>query len=298
MRVALLLLIATLAYAADWGRVTVSNDGERGAILENSRLRIRYGQYITKDVGPKDAIVELVVKPGTENLAGRIDSRSANSSKEKANRLTSVQLLHDGDDRKTVRLDYGDGSAVQDVSIYPDEPWIEITYLHHDVNIFDTAGPKLEYEVYGAKEWAAARNWQEVYPAYPESFYRKEWGAPGPLDYWGYFILGAYDPATGRGYGRVMPSADVDVIKLLFSRGFEMFPHYRPRRPQRSFTGYLFVVTGGAREILERGKALAERAQASARVPTRHAGVRAPRYRPADALLSNTGSAESCRSSR
>jgi hypothetical protein len=260
MRLACFLLLATLAGAADWSRVAVSNTGDRGAILENSRLRVRYGQYQTPDVGPKDAIVELVAKPGTENLAGRIDSRSANSSKLKANRLTNVELLHDGEDRKTLRLDYGDGSAVQDVTIYPDEPWIEITYRHHDVNIFDTAGPKLQYEVYGAAEWAAARNRQEIYPAYPESFYRKEWGAPGPLEYRGYFILGAYDPATGRGYGRVMPSADVDVVKLLFSRGFEMFPHYQPRRPQRDFTGYLFVVTSGPQEIQARGKALAERA--------------------------------------
>jgi hypothetical protein len=79
------------------------------------------------------------------------------------------------------------------------------------------------------------------------------------LEYRGKFILGAYEKATGRGYGRVMPIADVDVVKLLFSRGFEMFPHYQPRREQRSFTGYLFVATGGAEEIVALGKRLAER---------------------------------------
>lgn len=253
------LACAVAATAADWGRVSVTDTGDRGATLENSRLLVRYGSYLSKDVGAKDAIVDLIIKPGTQNLAGRIDSRSANGSKGKSNRLTCVEVLRDTQDRKTVRLDYGDGTAVQDVTIYPDAPWIEITYHHHDVNIFDTAGPKLEYAVFGAAEWAASRQWPQPYPAYPEGFYRKEWDAPGPLAYNGHFILGAYDPATGRGYGRVMPSDDVDVIKLLFSRGFEMFPHYQPRRPQRSFTGYLFVVTGGAEEILSLGKKLAER---------------------------------------
>jgi hypothetical protein len=261
MRAAALLLLAFGAAAAsDWGRVAVVNrDGARGATLENSRLRVRYGQYESKDVGTKDAMIELTILPAGVNLAGRIDSRSANGSKGKSNRLTSVAVLHDGADCKTVHLDYGEGAAVEDVSIYPDAPWLEITYHHHDVNIFDTAGPKLDYEILGAGEWASARGWKERYPAYPESYYRKEWSAPGPLEYRGQLILGAYDPATGRGYGRVMPTSDVDVVKLLFSRGFEIFPHYQPRRPQTTFSGYLFVVTGGAEEILSRGKELADR---------------------------------------
>jgi len=259
MRVLLLLAVVWPLAAADWGRVSVVNEGDRGATLENSRIRVRYGRYEAKDDGPKEAIVELTILPGGRNLAGRIDSRSANSSKGKANRLSSVSVAHDAVDRKTVHLDYGEGSAVQDVSIYPDAPWIEITYFHHDVNVFDTAGPELVYEAFGAADWAKSRGWQESYPAYPESYYRREWSPPGGLEYRGQFILGAYERATGLGYGRVMPVEHVDVVKLLFSRGFEMFPHYQPRRPQAAFTGYLFVVTGGAAEILTRGKELAER---------------------------------------
>lgn len=256
---AALLLAGTGLLAADWGSVRATSGGERGATLENSRIRVRYGSYQASDVGPKDAIVELVIKPAGVNLAGRIDSRSANGSKGQSNRLSAVEVVRDGADRKTVLLDYGEGTAVEEVSIYPDAPWLEITYQHHDVNIFDTPKPKLEYEVYGAAEWAKSRGWTERYPAYPESYYRKEWSAPGPLEYRGQFILGAYDPSTGNGYGRVMPVEHVDVVKLLFSRGFEMFPHYQPRRPQASFTGYLFVVTGGADEIVRRGKELADR---------------------------------------
>ncbi len=250
-----ILLGGSVLWSGDWGRVTATDSGDRGAVLENSRFRVRYGKYMSSDVGPKDAIVELIIKPGAENWAGRIDSRSANGSKLKANRLTSVTVLHDGADRKTVHLDYGDGSAVQDVTIYPDQPWLEITY--HDVNIFDTASRELTYVINGAEAWQAARGWTVTYPAYPESYYRREWDAPGPLESNGSFVLGAYDPATGRGYGRVMPAADIDVIKLLFHRGFEMFPHYQPRRPQRSFTAYLFPVTGGAEEIPTTGKRLA-----------------------------------------
>jgi hypothetical protein len=254
-RIALLFAVSLAASAADWGSITTA---EHSVVLENARIRVRYGEYQSSDVGPKDAIVELAAKPGGPNLAGRIDSRSASHSKGKANRITASAILHDGADRKTVRLDFG-GEAVQEVSIYPDAPWIEITYLNHDVNIFDTAGPKLAYEIFGADQWAAARGWKERYPAYPESYYRREWSAAGPLEYLGKFVMGAYDPARGNGYGRVMPTADVDVVKLLFSRGFEMFPHYQPRREQRPFTGYLFVVTRGAAEVLEMGKRLAER---------------------------------------
>lgn len=264
MRFAAVLLACAAAGAADWGSVAVVNTGDRSVVLENSRIRVRYGQYMTSDVGTKDAIVELVRKPDSVNLAGRIDSRSASHSKGKANRLSSVEILRDGADRKTVRLDFGDGAAVQDVSIYPDAPWIEIAYHRHDVNIFDTAGPKLEYEIVGAAEWAKECGWGDVrYPPYPDNYYRREWGSPGPLEYRGHFILGAYNRASGRGYGRVMPSSDVDVVKLLFSRGFEMFPHYQPRREQRSFTGYLIVVAGGAEEIVQLGKTLADRAVAA-----------------------------------
>jgi hypothetical protein len=254
-RFAVLLALCAPALAADWGRVTVSGTS---VTLENSRVRARYGEYMTPDVGPKDAIVELAILPGGFNLAGRIDSRAASHSKGKANRISTIEIVRDDAQRKTARLDFG-GAAVQEVSIYPDAPWLEITYQRHDVNIFDTAGPKLEYEIFGAAEWATACGWTDPYPAYPDNYYRSEWGAPGPLGYRGRFILGAYDRASGRGYGRVMPVADVDVVKLLFSRGFEMFPHYRPRREQRSFTGYLFVVTGGAQEIIAVGKRLAER---------------------------------------
>jgi hypothetical protein len=69
--------------------------------------------------------------------------------------------------------------------------------------------------------------------------------------------MGVYNPANGRGFGRVAPVERVTIIKLLTfgpKRGFELFPWGEGENTQ-----YLFVVTGGGKdEILKTGKQLVE----------------------------------------
>lgn len=75
--------------------------------------------------------------------------------------------------------------------------------------------------------------------------------------------MGVYDEETGSGFGRLMPYDQIDIVKLLSNRGFEFFPCFR--RPHQSFTGYLFAVNGGAKEILDQGRKLADSLAESAR---------------------------------
>lgn len=266
----LVLVAAPTSGGSDWGTVSV---GPREAVLENAKILVRYARYRKGD--DKDAIVDLVIKSVDENWGAKIDSRASDE------RLAKTAVAHDGPERKTVRLEY-EGGTLQEVSIFPNSPILRIKYLTHDVNIFDQSHYTGEWVIYGAEEWLGARKGfgsfdrlpenerpdvGKLYPGHPDSYYRKSWAPPGPLDYHGWYIMGLYKPETGTGYGRVMPVADVDVIKLLFDpdkkphlgkRGFELFPHWIPRRRHRPFTGYLFAVTEGAEEIISVGRELAD----------------------------------------
>jgi hypothetical protein len=86
----------------------------------------------------------------------------------------------------------------------------------------------------------------------------KDWPplTAGELTYQGHLILGAYQRATGLGFGRVFPAPDANYIKLL-KVGFEVFANWR--QPHRPVAAYLYVVTGGADELIALGKAIADR---------------------------------------
>ncbi len=253
------LLLANVLAGADPVSVTVCDQLPREAVFDNAQLHVRYGSYESKDVGAKDAIVEMWRKPDDRNVANRVDSRSANGSKGRSNRLTGVKIIADCASYKTVQLNYGDGAAVEDVTLHGGASWLEIVYRHHDVNVFDIGSQTGTYEITGAPQWQSSRGWPATYPPYPDSYYRKEWGEATGLVHNGWYVMGVFDPATGAGFGRVMPNEDIDVVKLLFRKGFEMFPHYQPHRAQRPFPGYLFAVAKGRDEIEATGKQLAGR---------------------------------------
>ena len=214
-----LLSCSCASTRTDWGSVTV---GERAAVLESSRLYVRYARYYKGD--DKDAIVDLIIKDADENWGAKIDSRAGDE------KLVSTAIVCDGPERKTVRLEYEKGTT-EEVSIFPDSPVLEITYLAHDVNIFDQSRFTGEWVIYGAEDWLTQRRGlgpmehipenerpvrEGMYPGHPDSYYRKSWAPPDALNYHGFYIMGLHDPETGRGYGRVMPVEHVDVIKLLF----------------------------------------------------------------------------------
>ena len=103
----------------------------------------------------------------------------------------------------------------------------------------------------------------DLYPAYPFPLVDTGWGSAA-LDRNGWYVLGAYNTANGRGFGRVIPVDAVPYIKLLDGPriggcGFELFPWWRSRF--EPFTSYLFAVTGGAEEILAVGREIADRSR-------------------------------------
>jgi len=120
------------------------------------------------------------------------------------------------------------------------------------------------YRIYGYEK--------EHFPLYEDCLYWEEDGcmgctgehasadgfavAPGPLNYDGWYIMGVYLENSGLGFGRVMPVENMRVIKLLWNKGFELFPK------GENVECFLFLFTGGGDDVINIGKKLADRANA------------------------------------
>jgi len=261
------LALAAAAAAAEtpnWG-IQISRDdgGHLIVLLENSRLRVRYAwKHLEQD---ETFIRELVDKTAPlENHAGdRIDAG--------ANRidLKDARIVRSDATVQTVRLEWGPlgkrtTPGIQEVSIFPDRAELRIDYIMWPVNIVDIGTPG------GAKTGAyailGADKWKREQLIYPKVYFCRdpkdvgyesitEVDQPGPLEFNGWFILGVVNPANGHGFGRVVPVESIDIVKLLWNKGFELFPY--SRRPKKPFTSYLFTVTGGPAEVITIGKRLA-----------------------------------------
>lgn len=252
-----------------WSQVRVGKDaqGHPEAVLENSRLWVRYGFKHSGD-SPESMITNLVARNAPAvNQAGHLMDAAAWRTP-----LVRAAVKYDRPDVKTVHLEWrgqsGYPGAASDVSIFPDQPYIRIDYLSWFVNIVDIGHPGGtvtggRYEICGAGEWKR----EPVF--YPQVYFDRwsgdvghenvtEVDGPGSLDYHGWFIMEVCNPANGLGYGRVVPVEAVDVIKLLKfdsdGMGFELFPYFH--RPHEPFTGYLYVLAGDAAGDAEAGLAL------------------------------------------
>jgi hypothetical protein len=162
---------------------------------------------------------------------------------------------------------------VQEVEIFEHEPVLRIDYERYGHNVVDIGRPggaeAGQYVIHGAHEWQARRREMrmsnpresspnlsdDLYPEYPEPLTDRGYN-PTPLEYRGWLILGVYDPSTDMGLGRIVPSAAVPLVKLLWNKGFELYPGWGA--PSRDpFRSYLFAVRHGPHEIFEVGKRLA-----------------------------------------
>ncbi|GAN31524.1 LamG-like jellyroll fold domain-containing protein [Candidatus Brocadia sinica] len=259
-----LFILSFPSFAQEWGSISIGTDtaGALEVSLENSKIRLKYGRFFGGD-HYEHVIKDLVIKSVNEDQAGLYLDACANRGT-----LTTAYVVQDGADVKTVRLEWDNGAKVSEVSIFPDSYYIKTKYIRYGTNIVDQGSPggggssSGVYEIYGASEW------KRGYVIYPNIYFDRypgdvgyqnitEIDQPGPLDYHGWFIMGVYNVANGRGFGRVAPVSQIDIIKLLWKTGFELFPTFS--RPHSPYTGYLFVVTGGgANEILSRGRNLAD----------------------------------------
>jgi hypothetical protein len=228
--------------------------------------------------GREAFIKELVLKAVEENQAGAMLDELGLSADEGRGPVTRAEVTHVGPDRMTVRLEspaktkataYHGDQAVEEVTIYADSLILRMDYLEYGVNVVDWGSPggttTGKVVVYGAEKWVRG------HVLYPDQYYSvlpEEKGDPedaGSLNYHGSIIVGVYNPANGRGLGRVMPVADTSVMKHIGEyRGIEWFPHvewsppYASKGHRRPFTGYLYLVIGGAEEMLAVGKQLAD----------------------------------------
>jgi len=244
---------AAPAAQSGWGTATSGLDGNGRpyAQLENSQLRVRYG-YDTQ-LGEYN-LVDFVLKTvGNQDQAG---TRGIDAS---ANRgyLSRAIVNYNGDDYKSIWLEWENGWMIQEVTIFPNSPYVQIDYYRYGVNVVDigTAGGSTLSGTYG---FAGGDAWIRDYEAvYPGSYFNS---APGdgyndPVDGGALnqngWIVGGIAGANGNGWGRVMPLNALNIVKLLRigapgdlrNRGFEWFPYYN--LVKQPFRSYMYVVTGG-----------------------------------------------------
>ncbi len=245
-------------------------------ILENSQIYVKYLRFTDNHV--QFAIKELKIKSASnENQAG---TGQYNYMDADAGRwdISSASIIYNGTDRKTVRLVwYGKNNdpsrlITHEVSIFPNSRYLKINYINvkYGTNVVDLGEPggteAGTHVAYGHSGWI--RDYiTHTYPLYHGSYYNRypndgvyDPVNGGSLNYNGHFIVGVYNPTNGRGFARTMPVVATSIFKLLLEtykrRGLEMFP-YPFGQSHPSFTGYLYVVTGGSSEILTVGKQLA-----------------------------------------
>ncbi len=259
----LLLAIPALGQSTDHCRATVGKDanGKLEVTLENRLFLARYAIGPGGRKGQEWAIRDLIIKSAKENQAGRFIDACATRGF-----LTRATVTRDDPSVKTVRMTFDD-DHVQDVSIYKGKPWLKIEYISYGVNTVDIGSPggvsEGRYEIHGAGKW------RRKYVIHPKSYYNRfpadkgkenvkepDPSNGGPLSYKGYFIMGVYNPKNRRGFGRVAPVSRINIIKLLWNRGFELFPNLGGDK--KPYTAYLFVNEAGSRGIVTLGKRIVD----------------------------------------
>jgi hypothetical protein len=242
-------------------------------VLESDALLVRYAPRTFADQASNNVIVDFMLKEGGANqVAEQLDGVWLAYGVGRGP-LTRCDRSENG---RGARLEWGGGKVVQEVEVFEREPVLRIDYERYGANIVDIGRPggvdTGEYAIYGAHEWQARRRElqmpearengsahhrliDDLYPEYPHPLTDRGWN-PSPLEYRGWLILGVYDPKTDLGFGRLVPSAAVPLVKLLWNKGFELFPAWGA--PSRDpFRSYLFAVRHGPHEIFEVGKRLA-----------------------------------------
>ena len=251
--------------AKDWGEIAIRQEGDRWHIrIENSKLRVAYGRTDFGDI-VEDQIVDLIIKEAGEDQAGKQFDEMGFGAHAGRGFITSAKVVEEGAQSKTVRIEWEGGKAIQDITIYRDSPILKMDYLKYGINVVDIGSPgggEGKYAIHGAERW---KREVVLYPKIYYDRYPKDAGyenivevdaTAGSLDYHGWFIMGVYNPANGRGFGRVMPVQQTNIIKLLDNRGVEWFTSFWAERTP--FTGFVYTVTGGAEEILTAGRKIAD----------------------------------------
>lgn len=270
-----ILLLALLSVACseknNWGKVSVGKDenGHLEAILENNKIRVRYGFGMGEEE-PESFIREITLKshPGI-NLAGSLVDGAAHRGL-----LTKAEVIRDDENEKVIYLEWAPvpsrknqfpGPAKSEISIFPDSAVLKIKYVDfcfpHICDIGLDTAHALDTNwggitrVYGFEK--------DTLPQYEDCLYWRKYGdvgcegiyaangiegEPGPLSYKGWMVMGTYDSKNNIGFGRVLPAENIRVIKLLWNKGFELFPQ------GKDYTGFLYFFDNGENGVLSMGE--------------------------------------------
>ncbi|NLF30730.1 MAG: hypothetical protein GX591_07565, partial [Planctomycetes bacterium] len=235
-------------------------DGRLEVVLENELLLARYAVGKGGRKGEEWAIRDLVIKAADEDQAGAFIDASATRGF-----LSEASVIAEAPGVKTVGLTFDDGNR-QDVTIWAGKPYLRIDYHAYGVNVVDIGSPggaEGAYSIHGGDAWhrQAVNHPSSYYNRYPkdvgtENVEAADPADAGPLAYREHFIMAVVNGENGRGFGRVVPVRHVSIIKLLWNKGFELFPHFGEHR--YPYTGWLFIVDDGADGAMARGRRIVD----------------------------------------
>ncbi len=234
--------------AAAWGSIDISENPLK-VTFQNDKILATYENW-----GSETVIKKLYAKGNLTNIAGNCIDACASRKK-----LTAAKIIDEKEDRITAELNWG-GQTVSHITLYKSVPVLKIDQIKGgSPNIVDATNGFKEYMIYGMENWKRPLN------KYPKCYYysgdkycadqngeANKNDDPKELLYKNWFITGLYkSQSEGIGYGRVIDSK-VKILKLLDwgGRGFEYF--------WNNHVAYLYVVTGGKKELNDLGKAITD----------------------------------------
>ena len=259
----------------DWGKVSVGQDkkGNWEAYLENDKIKVRYG-YGMGQGDAESCIREVILKDHPDdNLAGALIDGSANRGL-----LTRAEVIKDGRDEKKVYLEWAPvpgmkklfpGPAKCEVSVFRNSRILKVKYI--DFCFAHICDIGLDRKHLLDKYWGGVTRVygfnKDSIPQYEDCLYWLKYGIfgcdsihtkngvegePGQLSYKGQMIMGVYNKANNLGFGRVLPADNIRCIKILWNKGFEIFPQ------GKNYTGYIYFFDNGENGVLTTGKDIAD----------------------------------------
>jgi hypothetical protein len=277
MKSLLILLLFPLMFSCtltkEWGKAEVGLDanGNWQASLENRKMKVRYGFGMGQDE-PESCIREVYLKNHPDqNLAGPFLDASAHRGV-----IVKAAVVKNTSREKRIYLEWipvpsmkklFPGPARSEVSIFPNKTYLKIRYLDfcfaHTCDIGLDKGHVLD------KNWGGVTRiygfQSDSIPQYEDCFYWNKFGIfgcdslhsrngvggnPEKLSFRNQMIMGVYNKNTNLGFGRILPAANIRCIKILWNKGFEIFPQ------GKNYTGYLYFFDGGEKEVISDGKKL------------------------------------------
>ena len=239
-------------------------------------MKVPYGYGRGQD-DPESCIREVILKDHpNDNLAGALLDASAHRGL-----LVKAEFIKDTLEEKTIYLEWVPvpkmkeqfpGPAKCEVSIFKNSTVLKIRYI--DFCFAHTCDIRLDKQHVLDKNWGGITKVygfdKDSIPQYEDCLYCRKHGLfgcdsihmknglegdPGVLTSKGQMIMGVYNKANNLGFGRVLPANNIRCIKILWNKGFEIFPQ------GKDYTGYLYFFDNAEDGVISTGKNIADKLQ-------------------------------------